>query len=97
MKDRKNFNRILEGLAEVAEIAEGRAEPARVFVPETIDVRAIRKRMGLGQEAFARRHGFSVGAVRDWEQGRKTPEPTARAFLRVVEREPEAVRRALSN
>lgn len=87
---------ILAGLAEVVEIMSGRAEPARVHVPPTIDVRGIRKRLGCTQAAFADRYGFSRGAVRDWEQGRKTPEPTARVLLTVIEREPEAVERALA-
>lgn len=70
--------------------------PARVYVPSSIDVRAIRKRYGLSQAAFADRFGFSRAAVRDWEQNRRTPEGPTRAYLIVIDREPEAVQRALS-
>jgi putative transcriptional regulator len=59
------------------------------------DVVAIRKRLGLTQDAFAARFGFSHGAVRDWEQQRRQPEASARVLLTVIDREPEAVRRAL--
>jgi len=60
------------------------------------DVAAIRERLGLTQEQFARTFGIPVGTLRDWEQRRKEPDSPARALLRVIEREPEAVRRALA-
>ena len=45
---------------------------------------------------FAASFGFSLDAVQNWEQGRRRSEGAARAFLKVIEREPEAVRRALA-
>jgi putative transcriptional regulator len=94
---KNNIDRILAGLNDAVEIAEGRASPAtyRVHVPEAVDVKSIRRRWGLTQADFAARFGFSVGNVRDWEQGRKQPEPTSRVLLKVIDREPEAVGRAL--
>lgn len=68
----------------------------RVHVPTTVDVKKIRKRLGLSQESFAATYGFAVSAVRDWEQGRRQPERSARILLRIVEKEPEAVTRALA-
>ena len=59
-------------------------------------MRAIRRSLGLSQESFALRFGFTASAVRDWEQGRRQPERAARVLLMVIEREPEAVTRALS-
>lgn len=50
----------------------------------------------MSQAEFARSFGFSVDAVENWEQGRRRPEGAARAFLKVIGREPEAVRRALA-
>jgi putative transcriptional regulator len=61
-----------------------------------LDVRAIRDRLGLSQADFARRFGFGLVALRGWEQGRNAPAGPARVLLRVIEREPEAVTRALS-
>ena len=57
--------------------------------------RAIRERLGLTQKAFARQFQIPVGTLRDCEQGLHVPDSTATAFLRVIEREPEAVLRAL--
>jgi putative transcriptional regulator len=94
-KDTENFDRIMAGLGEVAEIVAGRAEPARVYVPVDIDVKAIRTRFGLSQEAFAVRFGFKKATVQDWEQRRRTPEASARVLLTVIDREPAAVLRAL--
>jgi len=65
-------------------------------VPEEVDVAAIRKSLGLSQAEFALRFGFKLDAVQNWEQGRRRPEGAARAFLRVIEREPAAVQRALA-
>jgi putative transcriptional regulator len=67
-----------------------------VHVPESVDVKAIRRRLGLSQRRFAERFGLKIDAVQNWEQGRRRPEGAARAFLRVIEREPEAVERALA-
>lgn len=94
--DDTNFNRIMTGLGEVVEIVEGRAQAARVYVPEDMDVKAIRARLGLSQVAFAARFGFTSSAVKEWEQHRRKPEAAARVLLRVIEREPEAVERALA-
>ncbi len=81
-------------------LAHARGEialPSRaVRVPERVDVARLRKRLKLSQRAFAARFGFDVRAVQDWEQGRRRPERTARVLLRIIEREPKAVDRALA-
>ncbi len=91
------FNKIKAGLEDAFAFAEGTADLSkfRVHIPAEIDVRAIRKRLGLTQEAFATRYRFSVGRVRDWEQGRSQPDGAVQAYLLVIAREPEAVDRAL--
>ena len=69
--------------------------PPRLVIPGP-DVRAIRERLGLSQEAFAKRFQLSLRTVQDWEQKRRVPEGPARVLLRVIEREPEAAARALA-
>jgi putative transcriptional regulator len=66
-----------------------------VTVMEPVDVKAIRARLGMSQDAFAHAFGLSVTALRDWEQQRRAPRGPARALLRVIDREPAAARRAL--
>ena len=57
----------------------------------------IRRALGLSQEDFAARYHIPIGTLRDWEQGRVEPDQAARAYLTVIARAPEAVRRALSS
>ena len=95
---KRAFDKIHAGLDSARDYLDGSADKTayRVHVPETIDVRQIRARLGLSQEAFAETYGFALSAVRDWEQGRRKPERSARILLKIVEREPEAVTRALA-
>lgn len=62
----------------------------------TPQVKIIRRALKLSQEEFARRYGISVGTLRDWEQNRTTPDLAAQAYLKVIAREPELVRKALA-
>lgn len=94
---KKNFERIMAGLNDAVAIAEGRAESGsfRMHIPSNVDVKALRRRVGLTQEQFAVRYGFTLGRIRDWEQGRTSPAASDRVLLTVLEREPDAVKRAL--
>jgi|SRR5579859_1946099 len=94
---------------EVARQTEADADTAPVFTaeellsagrrisPEAIeDVRALRLRLGLSQERFAARFGFTVSAIRQYESHRRIPTGPVRTLLRVIAKEPDAVTRALS-
>ena len=59
------------------------------------DVRTLRRKLKLTQEQFAQRFQLSLGAVRDWEQGRNQPDHAARTLLRVIEFDPDVVQQAL--
>ena len=87
----------LEAMQQAADIFAGKLAPARVHrvPPRDVDVKAIRGKLGLSQETFAARFGFSVGTVREWEQGRRRPEQAARTLLLVIAHKPEAVMEAL--
>jgi putative transcriptional regulator len=58
-------------------------------------VRTLRRALGLTQEEFAARFHIPLGTLRDWEQGRSAPDQPTRAYLKVIARDPEGVRRAL--
>jgi putative transcriptional regulator len=92
----KSGESILKGARQALDYARGARDGFVAHVPEEIDVVAIRRRLGLSQAEFASRFGFKLDALQNWEQGRRRPEGAARAFLRVIEREPEAVQRALA-
>jgi putative transcriptional regulator len=53
-----------------------------------VDVRALRRRLGMSQEQFAKSFDLAIGTVRDWEQGRSVPDGPARVLLRLIELDP---------
>jgi putative transcriptional regulator len=58
-------------------------------------IKTLRRALALTQEQFAARYHIPVGTLRDWEQGRSEPDQPARAYLLVIARDPEGVRKAL--
>lgn len=60
-------------------------------------IKTLRRALSLTQQEFAARYHIPLGTLRDWEQGRAEPDQPARAYLRVIARDPEGVRRALQN
>jgi putative transcriptional regulator len=88
---------IRKGLEQAVRYARGRVsrKAYRVHVPAHVDVKAIRRKLGMTQRAFAARFGFSVNTLRHWEQGRREPEGPTRAYLLVIDRAPAAVQKAL--
>jgi putative transcriptional regulator len=75
-----------------AQIAEDEAEAMR---DAAAYARRVRRKIGLSQVAFARRIGVPVDTVRNWEQGKRSPQGPARALLRIIDRAPEAALSAL--
>ena len=88
---------ILRGLEEAVAYAAGDADESkyRVHVPRRMDVRAIRTKLGMTQQQFAGEFGFSVNTLRHWEQGKRQPEGPTRAYLLVIDRAPDTVRKVL--
>lgn len=90
MKD-KLFAELLESVRQGGAILRGKRRPSRALRFKEPDVRALRESYGLSQAKFAALMGISAGTLRNWEQGRRRPEGSARVLLRVVERHPQAV------
>ena len=97
MKPRKNVaKQIVASMQWAALHAEGKAKGGRVTVVYVADVKGIRSKLSLSQSQFAKRFGLNVRTVQDWEQGRKIPDLPARVLLRVIEKSPRAVEKALA-
>ncbi len=77
------------------DMARGR-DWRRVLKPRVPNVQAIRRKLSLSQSEFAARFGFSVRTVQEWEQGRALPDRPARILLRVIEKSPKTVERAVA-
>jgi putative transcriptional regulator len=92
----KTESSILKGLKEAIEYSKGnlKAKKHSVKVP-VVNVREARTKLGLTQEEFASTFGVSTATVKNWEQGRRTPNGAAKVLLNVIQIEPEAVKRAL--
>lgn len=72
--------------------------PCRIVDDPTADrIIALRKRMNLSRQKFADRFGLDARALQDWEQGRRVPDRAARVLLTVIDRDPEAVVRAIGS
>ncbi len=90
------FDSIARGLDEAVAHAKGKKLAVKTYTPETVDVSALRRHMGMTQEQFAARFGFSVATLRHWERGDRTPQGAALVLLNVIKRAPDAVQAALS-
>lgn len=94
MKD-EDFQKLVESVHQMGAIMRGAKIPHRKTTRHRTDVRELRERIKLTQSGFAELIGVSVRTLQNWEQGRREPEGPAKALLRVVERQPEAVLQAL--
>lgn len=89
------FEELLTSVRQAGRIRRGALKPSRVTAFRPADVRAVRARLGTSQTEFALMIGVSVATLRNWEQGRRTPDGPALALLRVAARNPKAVIEAL--
>jgi putative transcriptional regulator len=88
---RQLFDELAASVREGGAILRGARKPSRSFTVEAEGIRALRERFGLSQPKFAALMGVSVATLRNWEQGRRRPEGSARVLLRIVESNPQAV------
>lgn len=90
------FESIKQGLHEAIVHARGETNGVRVHRPRVVDVKAVRAKVGMTQEQFAARFGFSTATLRHWERGDRNPRGPALVLLNVIERNPQAVIDALA-
>jgi putative transcriptional regulator len=89
------FNGIMEGLKEVLAHKRGKIKLSSYFVPNPVDVKAIRAKLRLSQLEFSERYGFPIRTLQDWELGRNQPPGPVRCYLLVIEQEPKKVEKIL--
>ena len=97
--DWSRFDAMTDEEAQAAALSDPDAQPItparEAKMRLTPRVRVIRRALKLSQEEFAARFGIPVGTLRDWEQGRKEPDTTARSYLMVIAHNAAAVAKAL--
>jgi putative transcriptional regulator len=90
------FEQMMDGLNDVEAFLSGKREGFKAHVPQEVDVKAIRSRLGMTQARFSNTFGFSLDAIKHWEGGRRSPEAPARTLLTVIDKNPAAVLTALN-
>jgi putative transcriptional regulator len=91
----KSFASIKQGLQEAIAHQRGKQAGVKLDVPAAVDVKEVRRRTGLTQEQFAAKFAISVGTLRHWERGDRTPRGATLVLLNIIAKEPKAVMRAL--
>lgn len=92
----KDFEKLKESVRQAGKIRRGEMRPSRVFKFDPVDIKQIRHNLGKSQSEFAMMIGVSISTLQNWEQGRRHPEGSARALLKIAAENPEAVDKALS-
>jgi putative transcriptional regulator len=90
---------LIKSLEEALAHAEGKDKGRRARVHavalKPADIQKARKKLGLSQDQFATAFGVSASTLRKWEQGQRSPTGAAETLLKIIDREPQAVLRAL--
>ena len=90
-KKRNLFEELREGLEGIRD----RPESLRQHVFTPLDISKVRRVFGMSQSQMALFLNVSARTLQNWEQGRREPTGAAQTLLRVMQKEPEAVKRAL--
>ena len=99
-KARSVGSEVIEALQNAVAYAEGDKSKGRahqILVPPQINVKQVRRKLGMSQNDFADQFGISPATLRNWEQGRRQPDGPARVLLTIIDREPAAVQRVLAS
>jgi putative transcriptional regulator len=91
----KAFIEISAGLTEAIEHAQGKSTKVVEHKSEFIDVKAVREKTGMSQQKLCATFCISIGTLRHWEQGLRTPRGPARVLLKVVQHNPTAIIEAI--
>jgi len=93
--DNADFESMKRGLAQAKDFISGKREG--FVVHEPVNIKALRLRAKMSQRKFALSYHLPLGTVKDWEQGRRQPDAPARALLAIIEKDPDAAAKALSD
>ena len=89
------FKRIEKSLKDAIAFAEGRDVKARVYKPSRVNVKRVRKNIGMTQIQFSATFGIGLGTLRHWERGDRAPKGAALVLLNILEKEPQTVMKIL--
>ncbi len=93
--ENKMFNELVESIDQMGEIIQGKRQAKRVFEFPDVEIKELRKEVGLSQADFALLIGVSKRTIENWEQGRRQPTGPAKALLRILKADPKHAIEAL--
>ena len=76
---------------------DARLPTRRIVLPDEVDVKRIRSKARMSQAEFARAFCINPRTLQEWEQGRRKPDATTRAYLAVIAKNRAAVLEALAS
>jgi putative transcriptional regulator len=89
---------LMESMRQAAQHAEGgTVRGMRVTTVELPDVRAIRQKLHMSQQRFAETYRIPLPTLKNWEQGRRSPDAPAAAYLQAIARQPKVIKEALQH
>lgn len=91
-------NEILKGAEEALSYMKGDKTKGRAYKIRNreVDVKAIRKKLGMTQEVFSEEFAIPVSTLKKWETGNRVPEGPTKAYLMVIEKNARAVQSVLN-
>ena len=95
--DDKLFNELEANLKEAVDVVKGKIAPETAyFVITPTMIKAIRRKVKMSQAMFARSYHLSLDTLKGWEQGKRSPDAAASNYLRLIQADPEFVRRTIA-
>lgn len=99
---RTKFGRDLEeAFLELAAYMRGEIEAESYEVRDDFltpqKIQTIRKKVAASTKEFERKFQISARTIEAYEQGRRKPDAAMRTLLKVIDKEPAAVKRALAS
>jgi putative transcriptional regulator len=91
-----DFDNLVESIKQAGKIRRGEMKAERIFDFAPADIKEIRSNLHKSQAEFALMIGVSLSTLKNWEQGRRSPEGPARALLKIAAVNPQAVAAALA-
>jgi putative transcriptional regulator len=103
MKKRTLFTEMMAGVADMAAEREGKITLRKTTLEElpapsvtAKEIVALRKKMQMSQQVFARRIRTSAETLRNWEQNKSKPNAQAALLIKLVKQYPDMVERLAS-
>jgi putative transcriptional regulator len=90
------FNSIAQGLMEAIDYEQGKEVAVKIHKPVEVDILAIREQLGFTQAEFAAKFCINLQTLKRWEKGEHKPQGIALTLFNILQKEPEAVLRALN-